>query len=184
MKDVMTLHTDTVRISAKVAKMFRTEFYVNRRSQVLKPNYYFNRNEYWNDVLAFFARHGLTWSQQQYYMLCGWDMKTTQIIVWNGRTCQEGLYRIVKNDTCIMTRELVDGILETKFYHIMSSLSHFLGFREHVSVRGCIVINEDDAYLCQARKCDGITKRDIDSVHQTESLVDRFVNRLFNIKNN
>lgn len=178
MDNVMNgLHTNTVRVSARVAKMFRKQFYMGKKSPIIKPIYYSNRNKYWIDVLEFFKENDLQWTQPQYFMLAGWDMRITQILLWNGRMCEEKHFRIVKNDVAIMTRDKYNDEVETKIYHIMSKFSYFLGFQEHISVRGCFVKSVDEGYLSQNVKVE-ISDKDA----LTESLTDRFIERVFNLK--
>ncbi len=117
-------------ITASIAKEFRRTFYMSRRSPVIQPGYVFDKTRYWEMVHAFFLKHDLRESFDNYKFMCGFDMfKGTEIISSHTMLCTEGMYEIQSNDVCWMTTSLFTADVRThNFFHLLSNQAKLEGY--------------------------------------------------------
>lgn len=142
--------TELYMITAKTAKEFRRQFYMGRRSPVLKPNYVANKSVFWKEVNTFFEERKLQKTFKDYTFMCGFDVfKGTEIIMPRMIMCTEGNFNIVRNDVAWMVTNKVDalGLVRTKsFYHMCSNQAKLEGYA--FKVRG-IMVYDGDTVVCQ-----------------------------------
>lgn len=132
-------------ITAKQAKEFRRQFYMGRRSRVLKPNYVANKPLFWKEVNTFFDDNHIAKTFHSYTFMCGFDVYSgVEIIMPQQLQCTEGHFTIVRNDVAWMITNKVDmnGVVRTRhFYHMLSNQCKLEGYT--LKVRGVFAYNED-----------------------------------------